>query len=74
MKLYTKTVCPRCMWIKSELQLSGIEADIINIDHDEEARKRLVYAGVRSVPVLEVDGEFILNPEDIIKQMECMKQ
>lgn len=70
MKLYTKTVCPKCMWIKSEIQQSGLEADIVNIDRDEEAREWLVAAGVMSVPVMEVDGALILDPKEMMKQLE----
>ena len=40
MKLYTKTICPKCLLVKSELQRAGLEADIINIDEDEQANKR----------------------------------
>lgn len=70
MKLYTKTVCPKCMWIKSEMQRLGVKAEIINIDHDEEARERLIEAGVMSVPILEVNGSFIHDPHEMIKQIE----
>jgi len=69
MKLYTKTVCPKCMWIKSELQRSGLEANIVNIDHDEASRERLIEAGLMSVPVLEVDGKFIVDPEEMMEQL-----
>jgi len=72
MKLYTKTVCPKCMWIKSELQRAGLEANIVNVDHDEAAKERLLEAGVMSVPVLEVEGRFILDPEEMMKQMELL--
>jgi len=67
--LYTKTVCPRCMWIKSEAQRSGKEVKIVNIDHDEAARERLISAGIRSVPVLEADGEFWNKPEDMMEKL-----
>lgn len=70
MKLYTKTVCPKCMWVKSEMQRAGVEAEIINIDHNEEAREMLIEAGIMSVPVLEADGAFILDPSEIVKKME----
>ncbi|RKN86205.1 glutaredoxin family protein [Paenibacillus ginsengarvi] len=70
MKLYTKTVCPKCLWIKSELQRSGLEVEIINIDHNEEARNMLVEAGVMSVPVLEKDGAFIFDTNEMVKQLE----
>ena len=69
MKLYTKTVCPRCLWIKSEAQRSGKEVEIINIDHDEAARERLLSAGIMTVPVLETDGRFWINPEDILGKL-----
>ncbi|GFR39295.1 hypothetical protein PRECH8_25910 [Insulibacter thermoxylanivorax] len=69
MKLYTKTVCPRCMWIKSEAQRSGKELDIINIDHDEAARERLIRAGLMTVPVLEISGEFWISSEEILEKL-----
>jgi|HigsolmetaAR203D_1030402.scaffolds.fasta_scaffold00963_19 glutaredoxin len=69
MKLYTKTVCPRCMWIKSEAARSGREVEIVNIDHDEAARERLIGAGVRTVPALEADGEFRTEPEAMLAML-----
>lgn len=70
MKLYTKTVCPRCIWIKSELERSNYEVEIINIDHNEDARERLAEAGVMSVPVLEVDGSFVFDTTEMMKVVE----
>jgi glutaredoxin len=70
MKLYTRTVCPKCMWIKSEIQRAGVEVDIINVDHNAEAFERLVAAGAMSVPVMEVEGEFILDTNEMVKQLE----
>ena len=69
MKLYTKTVCPRCLLIKSEVQRSGKGVEIINIDHDETARERLLSAGIMTVPVLETDGRCWINPEDILGKL-----
>lgn len=61
MKLYTKTVCPKCMLMKFELNKAGYEGnfEIINIDQDEQAKERLIDAGILSVPVLEIDGQLI---------------
>lgn len=73
MKLYTKTVCPKCMWIKSEVQRSGAAVEIVNIDHDELARESLISAGIMAVPVLEVNGRMIVDPEEMMKEMELMK-
>lgn len=69
MKLYTKTVCPRCLWIKSEAQRSGKEVEIVNIDHDEAARERLLRAGIMTVPVLEAGGEFWIDTEDMMEKL-----
>lgn len=70
MKLYTKTVCPKCMWIKSEIARSELAIEIINIDHDEAAREKLIENGVMSLPVMEANGVFILDTNDMVKQME----
>jgi glutaredoxin len=70
MKLYTRTVCPKCLWIKSEAQRVGAEVEIINIDHEEEARRRLMDAGIRSVPVMETDGRFLVDPLEMVRQLE----
>lgn len=61
MILYTKTVCPKCMLVKSELNVAGLEGqyEVVNIDHDEQAKEKIVNAGFMSVPILEVDGELI---------------
>lgn len=61
MKLYTRTVCPKCMLIKSELNVAGLEGqyEMINIDHDDQAKEKIVSAGFMSVPILEVGGKLI---------------
>ncbi len=61
MKLYTRTVCPKCMLIKSELNVAGLEGqyEMINIDHDVRAKEKIVSAGFMSVPILEVGGKLI---------------
>ncbi|MBB6444444.1 glutaredoxin family protein [Bacillus benzoevorans] len=74
MKLYTKTFCPKCLWIKSELQRARIEADIINVDQDEQAKQKLIDAGFLSVPVLELEGKFIGDVKEVISQIELIAQ
>lgn len=67
MKLYTKTVCPKCMLVKSELTVAGLvdQVETINIDQDELAKERIMNAGFMSVPILEVDGELLHDFHDI---------
>ncbi len=74
MKLYTKTICPKCLWVKSELQNAGIQADIINIDHDEQAKQKIIEAGFFSVPVLELDGKWISDVKEMLSQIELIAQ
>lgn len=73
MQLYTKTVCPKCLWVKSELQRAGKDVDVINVDHDEVARDRLIAAGLMRLPVLEIDGRFVSGAEEILEKTGCRK-
>jgi glutaredoxin len=61
MKLYTKTICPKCMLMKFELNKAGYEGnyEMINIDQDDQSKDRLIDAGILSVPVLEINGQLI---------------
>ena len=74
MKLYTKTICPKCLWIKSELSQVGLEAELINIDHDQQAMSKITAAGFSSVPILEVNGEFIGDVATILNTIEQFAQ
>lgn len=64
-KLYTKTVCPKCMLVKTVLNGAGLEFETINIDENEKAKELAVSKGFMSVPILEVDGEFIAEVPQI---------
>ena len=74
MKLYTKTICPKCLWVKSELSQVGLEAEFINIDHDQQAMLKITAAGFSSVPILEVNGEFIGDVPTILNRIEQFAQ
>lgn len=73
MKLYTKTVCPKCIWAKSEIKQHDLAIEIVNIDQDEHAYNKLVNAGIMGVPVLEINEDFITDPKDISTQIEQLK-
>ena len=70
MKLYTKTVCPKCIHVKSEMARLGVEVEVVNIDHDAAAREKLIEAGIMAAPVLEVNGAFHVTPGEIIAVLE----
>ena len=72
MKLYTKTICPKCLWVKSELDAANLEVEVINIDQDENAKQKVIDAGFLSVPLFEINGEFIAEPTSIIDRISEM--
>ncbi|RHW35001.1 glutaredoxin [Lysinibacillus yapensis] len=74
MKLYTKTICPKCMWVKSELQRAGLQVDVVNIEHDEQAKQKVLDAGFLSVPVFEFEGQLIGDVNEIISKIELVAQ
>ncbi|HWL11937.1 MAG TPA: glutaredoxin [Ureibacillus sp.] len=74
MKLYTKTICPKCMWIKSELQKAGIVVEEFNIDQNQQAKQFLISAGFLTVPVLEFEGQLIGDVKAILSQIELVAQ
>ena len=55
--LYSSPTCPICKMIKMELDKKNIEY-IINQDTDEQ-----IALGIRKLPVLSVNGEFLQAPE-----------
>lgn len=66
MKLFTRTVCPKCMLVKMELDSAGHEYEIINIDHDEKAKQEIVNNGYMTVPVLQYEDTFIGDEKAIL--------
>ncbi|MER1999465.1 MAG: glutaredoxin family protein [Lysinibacillus sp.] len=70
MKLYTKTICPKCLWVKSELMEAGIVFETVNIDHNQDAFEKLTSANILTVPVLEVDGSLINEMPMILAAIE----
>ncbi|MDN4495259.1 glutaredoxin family protein [Ureibacillus aquaedulcis] len=72
MKLYTKTICPKCMWVKSELQRAGLEVEVVNIDENEQAKQTIIDAGFLTVPVLEIDGQLMGDVQEIVSHIELV--
>ena len=72
MKLYTKTICPKCLWVKSELEAANLQVEVVNIDHDERAKQIVVDAGFMAVPVLEVNGEWFAETHSIMDRIATL--
>lgn len=61
MKLYTKTICPKCVGVKMAIEEHSAAVEIINIDHNEAAKQTFKEQNITTVPVLEANGSFITD-------------
>lgn len=58
--MYTWTVCPYCVRAKRLLNEKGAEVEEINLDgKDEELKALRARTGMRTVPQIFIDDEFI---------------
>jgi glutaredoxin-like YruB-family protein len=61
-KVYSTPACPYCTAVKGFLEENKIEFESIDISQDEESMKMIVEkTGQMGVPVVEIDGEFIIG-------------
>lgn len=67
--VYTTPFCVPCEQLKRYLDTQGVSFTIRDLMMDEDAQDKIDDAGIRSTPILEVDGEFFageaLAPEKI---------
>lgn len=69
-RLFTTPVCPYCLVLKEFLKENKIEFEEIDVSKDLVAQEEMIKkSGSLSVPVMEVDGEFVIgfDKEKIIK-------
>lgn len=59
--IYTSPTCPYCKKAKSYMNEKGVDFHERDITKDPSARKTLASRGYRSVPVIDIDGEYILG-------------
>jgi glutaredoxin len=64
-KLYTKTVCPKCIVAKGMLNESGVDYEVFNTDENEDARNKLLNLGFMGVPIAEYNGKFYTNNAEL---------
>lgn len=69
--LYTKTVCPKCLLVKSELKRAGVTPVLINIEHNENAKQTIIDNGFLSVPVIQCQNEFMGDIREILLVIEA---
>lgn len=74
MKLYTKTICPKCMLVKTLLDEAGVEYEVINIEENALALEKLKDKGFMAVPIVEYDGEFYADNKSIQELISKMAE
>ena len=61
--VYSKPNCPHCDRVKNQLRQLGYDFPEVNVQQDDEQRTKLVEDwGYQLVPVVEFDGDTIMNP------------
>ena len=60
--VYSTPACPYCLMVKNFLKQNKVEFKEIDISVDTAAGERMMEkAGVRSVPVTEINGEMVVG-------------
>lgn len=61
-RVYSTPVCPWCHKVKEFLRRHGVEFEEIDVSVNQEAAQEMVErSGQTGVPVIEVDGEFVVG-------------
>ena len=67
--VYSTPLCAPCERLKHYLKAQGVPFEAKDLMMDEEAAEKIEDLGIRSSPVLEVDGKFYtgaqLTPENL---------
>ena len=74
--LYQFEECPYCAKVREKLDELGFKYKKINVVRDREDSKRKEIAkksGVLTVPVIEIDGEFMGESDVIMQKLEELK-
>lgn len=75
-KVYTTPYCPYCITLKNFLKQREINFEEINVLEDEKERDKMIEkSGQYGVPVIEIEGEFIVgfDKERICKILKIEK-
>jgi glutaredoxin len=73
LKLYTKTVCPKCVVAKAMLNGNEIEFESINVEQDKEANQKLKELGFMAVPIAEYKDKFYILPNQSDELLDDLK-
>ncbi len=60
-KIYSTPTCPHCKEAKKFFEEKGIPYTDINVAEDMKARQELISKGQMAVPVIDIDGEWVIG-------------
>ena len=69
--VYSRNICPKCMFVKSELEQAGIQYEEVNMDKDEQAKERMKEMGFMAAPIVDFDGHF---EPDVFKSLQIITE
>lgn len=72
-KLYSKTVCPKCVVAKSFFNANNVQFENINIDTNEEGRQKLLDLGFMAVPIVEYNGKYFSNMQEFQQLLDDLQ-
>ena len=71
--LYQFEECPYCAKVRAKLDQIGLEYEKVNVPMSREDPQRVELfekSGVHTVPVIEINGKYIGESNEIIKYLE----
>lgn len=68
-KVYTRTVCPKCVVAKAVLEENGVEFKTINLEEDEESATLLREKGFMAAPIIEHNDQFFTNVHEFLDSL-----
>ncbi len=61
-RIFTTPICPYCVNVKSFLKEKGFQFEEIDVSVNNEAAEEMVEkSGQMGVPVVDIDGEFVVG-------------
>ena len=61
-RVFSTTTCPYCFTLKEFLKEHNVEFEDIDVSKDKKAAKEMIEkTGQMGVPVIEIDGEFVVG-------------
>lgn len=68
-KLYTKTICPKCKLIKMDIANLPVNVEIINVEHNEEGMAAVKEQGYSTMPVMTDGKKWVISREDMLNML-----